>query len=160
MSVLKPASSTSVEEEEGDNKDKVVKDLDGISSHPEPLSSSMTTTLDLHAEQSSTTVVVASPTVKSSNTLERTDSQDNNAQQGVINPAHILPGLDSSNPLDFEGIYSKIFSLAGMVFFCFQHVVRHAVFFAYSFAFLGNIVKLPITLYVGSHFCGSTYMGP
>jgi hypothetical protein len=100
---LAPSVPVSFQEEEGDDNDEVVTDLDGISSRPDPFPSSLSSTLDLHAEQSSVSVDVACSTVNSSNTLEGIDPLVNDLEKGAVSPTCVLPGLDNSNPLDFEG---------------------------------------------------------
>ena len=100
---LLTTSSATFKKLEGDDNEKVVADPDGISSHPDPFPSSLSSTLDLHAQQSSNSVDKAHSTVNSSNTLEGIDPLANDAERVTVSPSHILPGLDSSNPLDPQG---------------------------------------------------------
>jgi hypothetical protein len=110
MSVLKPSAMNLDPAEEGDENEEVVT-FDGISSHPEPFPSSLTSTLDLHAEQFSVSVDVAQSTVNSSNTLEGIDPLANDLERGTVSPTHVTSGLNSSNTLDFEGTNAKVNAL-------------------------------------------------
>jgi C2 domain len=88
--------------QEGDNNKQILTDLDGISVHNELFSSSLTSTHDLHADESSISVVVAQSLVSSSNALA--DTVDKNLENISFSSSHAVAGLDNSNPLDPQGI--------------------------------------------------------
>jgi hypothetical protein len=96
-----PSAVTALDKQQGgDENEPILTDLDGISEHTELFPSSLTSTLEMHVEESSVSRVVA----QSSVSISKVTLDNKDLEKISFCPSQDIAGLDSSNPLDTQGI--------------------------------------------------------